>query len=545
MIRFLSVTFLVAVIYGCHGWPSKQVVPPQPPHDMTIGSLCELEGYQAIQVRGHALVWGLNGTGSNECPPSARQYLLQYIRRTKPQAYLPDEYKNLAAEQLIDSPDTAVVEISGMVPAGAPKNTIFDVEVYIPWASQTTSLQGGRLIPTELQIVTMGIAGKTTAMAAGPVFINPFTQSAPGGTFSPDPRRGIVLGGGLSLNDRQINLALLEPDSRIAQQIQKRINSRFQNTNAPAVADAVNRSIVNITVPQRFRDRYQHFIAVLLSVYLQNDAAFQELKLDELNQRANAPDADLEAISLEWEAIGRNALRWLEPIYADYSTKNAFYAARTALNLGDNRLIDVMVNMALNDAHPCQAHAVETLGDYSADAKAARAMVTLLEHPNNQLRLLAYVGLRKAADPHIVSRPMPGNFRLETVKTAGSRLIYLWAQTDQRIVIFGDKLFCGNDVFFESDDKTITINSSSNQSYFTIAKLLSDGHNFVQARTADLSVEDLIITLAMSPAKKGGTQNQRTGAGLTFSQIVGVVHQLCRQGVIPAGFEVHRVSVEH
>jgi len=545
MIRFIIVTLFIAVGYGCHGGSSGSQAPAQPPQEVTIGSLCELEGYQAIQVRGHSLVWGLDGTGSNECPPSARQYLLQYIRQSKPQAYLPNEYRNLSAEQLIDSPDTAVVEVSGMVPAGAPKNTIFDVEVYIPWASQTTSLQGGRLIPTELQMVTMNIAGKTTAMAAGPIFINPFTQSGSGGTSNADPRRGIVLGGGVSLNNRQINLALLEPDSRIAQQVQKRINARFQNTNAPAVADAVNRSIVNITIPQQSRDHYQHFIAVLLSIYLRSDAAFQDMKLNELNQRASAPDADFEAISLEWEAIGRNTLRWLEPMYADRAGKKAFYAARTALNLGDNRVIDVMVDMALDDTHPCQAQAVETLCDYSDDAKAARAMITLLGHSNNQLRLLAYVGLRKAADPHIISRPIPGNFRLETVKAGGNRLIYLWAERDQRIVIFADKLVCENDVFFESSDKTITINSGPEDTYFTVAKLLSDGHNFVEARTSDLSVEDLIITLAMPSSKKAGPENQRTGVGLTFSQIVGVVHQLCRQGVIPAGFEVHRVSAEH
>jgi flagellar basal body P-ring protein FlgI len=545
MVRIVLVTLLMTAVYGCHGGSSKSQAPPQPPQEVTIGSLCELEGYQAIQLRGYSLVWGLDGTGSSECPPSARQYLLQYIRQTKPQAYLPDDYRNLSAEQLIDSPDTAVVEVSGMVPAGAPKNTIFDVDVYIPWASQTTSLQGGRLMPTELQMVTMNIAGKTTAMAAGAVFINPFTQSGPGGTSGTDPRRGVILGGGVSLNDRQINLALLEPDSRIAQQVQKRINSRFQNASEPAVADAVNRGIVSITTPQRFRDRYQHFIAVLLAIYLQNDAAFQELKLNELNQRAGAPDADFEAISLEWEAIGRNVLRWLEPMYADHAGKKAFYAARTALNLGDNRLIDVMVDMALDDAHPCQALAIEALGNCPADAKAARAMITLLEHPNNQLRLLAYVGLRKAADPHIISRPILGKFRLETVKTGGNRLIYLWAQSDQRIVIFGDKLVCENNVFFESDDKTITINSGPKDTYFTIAKLLSDGHNFVQARTSDLSVEDLIITLATPSSKKTGAGNQPTGVGLTFSQIVGVIHQLCRQGVIPAGFEVHRVSAEH
>ena len=200
MIRFMFVTFFIATIYGCQSGSSKLDPPSQAPHEMTIGSLCELEGYQAIQLRGRSLVWGLNGSGSNECPPSTRKYLLQYIRRMKPQRYLSDEFKKLNAEQLIDSLDTAVVEISGMVPAGAPKNTTFDVEVYIPWASQTTSLQGGRLMPTELQVVTMNIASKTTAMAVGPIFINPFAQSGPDGTYRPDPRRGIILGGGISLH---------------------------------------------------------------------------------------------------------------------------------------------------------------------------------------------------------------------------------------------------------------------------------------------------------------------------------------------------------
>ena len=47
--------------------------------DTTIGSLVEVYSFGSIPVSGYALVAGLRGTGSPQCPPSIRAYLEQYI----------------------------------------------------------------------------------------------------------------------------------------------------------------------------------------------------------------------------------------------------------------------------------------------------------------------------------------------------------------------------------------------------------------------------------------------------------------------------------
>lgn len=538
MRKYITITILLSMIYGCQ--PDKnshsQPIIPSSPESLgaTIGSLCELGGYQGVQVQGHSLVWGLAGTGSNECAPTVRKFLLQYLRKLRPQPYMGPEYAKMSADQLIDSHDTAVVRVSGIVPAGAPRGTRFDVKVFIPWSTQTTSLQGGKLLPTELQVVISGIAARSTAIAGGPIFINPFPQSGDKANVN-DPRRGIVLGGGRSMHKRRIQLALLEPDSRLAQQVQKRINSRFQKADGPKIADALNRSLIDITIPEDYKDRYQYFIPLMLSMYLQGSGAFQELKLGELKEMATNPKADFEAIALAWEAIGRNSLWHIKELYDNPNPHTAYYAVATGLNLGDRGAIDRLAKIALDDGHPHQSKAAEALGDVGHDVRAATIMIKLLGHKNSNLRLLAYMGLRKAKDPRIRSVTLPGKFKVETVETDGENLIYVWAVGEGRIVLFGKNITCKDDLFIESADKSFTVNSREGDEQLTITKRLPGEYQFVTAKSS-LKLEDVIATMAR-PIKVG---DEKTGAGMTFSQIVGAIYQLCEDEVIPAGFKLNR-----
>ena len=162
----------------------------------TVGSYCELTGYYPVQVHGYSLVLGLPQTGSSECPPSIKTFLTKHIRSLRDGGYLPSNFSQLTAEQIINSRNTALVEVIGVVPAGAPKGDQFDVEVTVLEGTQTTSLQGGWLMPTELRQVVGRYTGGTmvrqpTARARGLVFINPLPLSAATGEKA-DPRRGIV-----------------------------------------------------------------------------------------------------------------------------------------------------------------------------------------------------------------------------------------------------------------------------------------------------------------------------------------------------------------
>jgi len=544
---YISLILLAVMTYGCDApEPKKPSLQSQGEPSTTgqslgptVGDYCELVGYESTQVLGHSIVWGLPGTGSGECPQSVREYLLLHLRKLKDKNYLPAEYADMSAEDIINSRTTAVVQVAGTVGAGLPKGSRFDVEVYIPWSTQTTSLQGGTLFLTELQMVVPGqttsraVAGRTTAVAAGPIFINPF-PSSPDDSQKPTPIRGVVLGGGRSRYDRKIQLALLEPNSKVAQQLQQCINTRFQIVGGKKVAEAT-RNYLNITIPDNYRNQHEYFVKVLLGLYLQQSAAFQEMTLRQLNESAARKDADYEAIAMTWEVIGRYALKSLEQWYKDDPGKIGYYAARTALHMGDRKAIDTLIKIAQDDDHPCQKLAIQSLHLVADDIKAAASLGKLLDHKNTTVRLLAYEGLRLTRNQRIKTIALPGGFTLETVETSEQSLIYVRAAAEPRIVIFGKNLFCHQNIFFETSDKLISINSRPADELIAITRQLSDMGNFVSVKSSRL-VEDIIKAMA-KPVK---SPDQTGGIGLTFSQIIGILYDLCREQVIPAQFKLIR-----
>lgn len=556
MNKYALLVLLAAIGYGCGGPPGRAVQPTaqaKTPESLgvTIGSLCELMGYDSVRLKGHALVWGLPGTGSGECPPFVKEYLSQHIQKLRSKGFIPEQYANMTAEQIISSHSTAVVSVSGTVPAGAPKGSRFDVDVHIPWSTQTTSLQGGRLLLTKLQQVVSGLsgrllAGRSSAFALGPLFINPFSLSADSSKLA-DPRRAVILGGGRTSISRQIQLALLDPDSSIAQQIQKRINSRFRPPDGKKVANAANRSVININVPGLYRERYHHFIRLLLGLYLQDSAAFQELRLRELSEMANHEDADYEAIALVWEAIGRNALKDLEAGYRVIKGKKAFYAAQAALGLGDKKAIDALIKMAEDEHHPSRERAMRTLARAAGDVRGGACLSRLLNSPNMRVRLLAYSGLRHSRNRRVRTTVLPYEFQLDSISTTGESLICIWAICDTlggsprdkgepRIIVFGRNLYCRRNVFFETQEKTVTINSRAGDDKLTISRKTGKG-DYVTIQSSR-AVEDLIFAMARPLRPKD--KKQKAGAGLTFSQIIGILHQLCERRVIPARFMLLR-----
>ncbi len=118
----VSILVIVSFTGGCGGPAESGQEPnkPAPEIDLgaTIGSLTEASSFELIPVEGYGLVGGLSGTGSGECPDAVREYLKQYIRQQ-----LSDNKINV--DEFIDSPDTAVVVVQGIMPTVFPKNQYF------------------------------------------------------------------------------------------------------------------------------------------------------------------------------------------------------------------------------------------------------------------------------------------------------------------------------------------------------------------------------------------------------------------------------------
>ena len=555
---YVIASLVIIGTYGCKSEPKTQapiVTVPQSKMAAgnTVGAVSEISGYAAVRVNGFGLVYGLTDTGSSEAPPTQKAYLIQHIRRYKDR--LPKPYNKMTAEQIIESRSTAIVAVSGVVPPGAPKGEAFDVEVTILPQTQTTSLQGGTLMFTELRLITAQeggtLAGRTTASAEGPVFINPFPLTAriadPNAASvrndKSDPRRGKVLGGGHSMYNRQIKLSIYQADYRLASLIERRVNTRFGGANSPKIADAKGRDTILINIPQDFEHRYQYFISLLANLYLEERPGLMELHLRQLVDEAKMPTAKparLEEIALSWEAIGKDCLTFIKPLFANAHDNLAYYAAKTCVNLGDLSGMDTLILIANDDNNPNQLKATKQLSDIAREPRALRArgaLLQLLNKPNNRVRLLAYEGLRNCRDPRIRIAEMPGGFTLERAPSTAENLVCVWTVDQPRLVLLGQDWKCREDIFVELDDGAVTLNQQPPQDKISISRKTEDGVSFIRTQSS-LRVEDLIYTLGM-PLEKDTEEPPI----LTFSQIVGLIYRMCQdQKVIPATFYLHRVA---
>jgi len=544
MKRLIIITCLMAVVYGCGSTDPAAFDYPDLPATFqgTVGSYCDLTGYDSIRVQCFSLVVGLHNTGSSECPPSAREYIVKHIRSLRDSGMLPRKYDDLTAGEILSGRDTAVVEVTGLVPAGAPKGERFDVEVLVAEGTQTTSLQSGWLIPSELRVVVGRATGgqlvrSITARASGPIFINPLPISTMTQRRS-DPRRGIVLGGGVSSADRVITLALLRPDFRNAQQIQKRLNNRFAEAGGRVVTEAT-REYINLQVPPSYRGDYNHFISLVWGLYMQESQDFVDNKLRELGKLAREPDQDFEMISLAWEAIGRPALGSLQILYREPDIDEAgFHAAQTAVRLGDNRALNIMIDLAAEDNHRFQLEAIKILSDHYTDARVQSSLRKLINHSNSQIKMLAYEGLRNTLNLTIETTAVSNEFKLEVVDSPGENVILIWATNDPRIVIFGKEIRCRRNVYFESNTGELTINAGVEDRRLTLTRKLPMSQDYMSQKSP-FGVSELVTVLAL-PWQSILDEKPRA-PGLNFSEIVGILYQLCDEEVIEAQFRIHRV----
>ncbi len=536
--RIVILILLSLVLFsGCQGTKSEKTSEIMAEkYTDTIRSLCDLVGYEGIDVSGYSLVWGLKGTGSAECPPDIREVLNKHIQVLKASGrkYLEDKYARMSPEQLINSLDTAVVRVNGVVPAGAPKGTRFDVNVTIPFATQTISLEGGTLLPTDLRRVTSGIPGSPVAIAGGPIYIDPLPVYVDGEERRADPRFGVVLGGGRSDYDRQIMLVMYEPDSRYAELVVSRINSRFPVTGELKVAIPEDRERIYINIPKQWINDYNHFIKILLKLYINNSSAYQEQKLKELGEQAKDPDANFEEIILSWEAIGKGAMPYLKELCEEIETPKAYYAAKTILNMGDISIIKVLSTIARSETHVCRAKAATALGNVVNDPLASWTLAGLLDSKEDSMRLIAYDSLRKGNHIYVNSEKVYSNFHVDTVRSSGANMVCAWAAMEPRIVVMGNSVRLADNIFYRNESMGLMINSRAGESVITVTRQLPGSTNFVTIKTLS-RVDSLAKVL-------GGPLRDQVGAGLSFGQTIGVVNDLCEGGFVDAMFKMKRLT---
>ncbi len=515
----VSILFVTFFITGCD---DKQMVEKEPLTDIdlgtTIGSVAEAFSFELIPVEGYGLVGGLNGTGSAECPAPVREYLKQYILQQ-----LNEEKVNV--DELINSSDTAVVVVQGIMPTAVPKNQYFDVRIAAMPGTQTTSLEGGWLYGAELKAAGgFGIAMKVLAAAKGPVFID---------TISPDKKNkktGYILGGGRVLDEYEISLGLHRPDYRIASLISNKLNGHFGSGTARAVSP----SQIELKIPSAYKKQKQRFVSIIRAMYLTGTPEATRERISTFVKKL-AISEDKYASEIALEAIGNESISKLAVLLNSSDERVRLGAARCMLNIGSDEGLNTLREIASNKDSAYRLEALEAITASASRNDAIAISRNLLRDSDFNIKLAAYEKLRKLEDIAVSQKLIARNFYLEQIAQAEHKGIYVSRSGQPRIVLFGAPIYCHDNIFIQSEDGSIVINAPAGQKYVSIIRKHPKRPNVTVQLKSSFELGAIIQTLCEEPITK--TRQEYRGLNVSYAEAIALLRQMSDKGAVDAEFQ--------
>ncbi len=562
----MALLALLVLAQGCANGLSapdatKSIIIP-PGVANTVSAYADLVGGNEMMVKGYGIVVGLGENGSSEVPATLRKYVMQELLKRG----VGSENAGAGAltpTRLLSDPDTALVVIGGRLPPAAPIGTRFDLHVEAPPQTQTSSLCGGYLMPAYLRFA---LAGRMRTFresvpwgeAKGTVFVNPFIKRGKAGEQA-KLRVGTVPNGGVVTRKRPLRLELRRSSYRMAHTIQRRLRQRFGDD----VAEARTPSMINLTIPPNWHHDYKHFIELVMHTYVRGGSGAEEQYARQMTRAITLPTARYEDIALTWEAMGRQVLAVIQPMYASANEAAAFYSARTGLRLQDTLALNPIRQFAGKANSPLQIPAIDALGEARQFIRAIPTLKRLLSSSNELVRVAAYEALLKHDSSGSIRRiRISDRFILDVVATDRDYAVYATQIGVPKIVLFGRCIPVVTPVFFSWADDLVTVTDRPMAGNSGAASVLqTDLRKGVPAdddaaRTIMIyrklpwggrrsppqyvapTAEKLIEALGMPPETK--TNGDIAGLGLAYSQIVGVVQGMCESGHIPASFVLQR-----
>ena len=489
--------------------------------EQTIGSVSRIYFFEAIPVRGIGMVAGLPGTGSSECPREVRDELEKYIRKQIPAD------GTINPRSFIESSNTAVVEVFGVIPVLASENDAFDIAVRPLSNSQTTSLDGGHLYTTELKelnrlvrINQFSMFSKTLGTAKGPIY-----------SLTDENKKWYVLGGAKPLKTPKITLVLNNPDFLTASAVRNRINERFGSKTAIALSEAE----ILLQIPVRYQYQKEHYLQMIQSLQIGDIPATKESRIREFVQKLiTEPEKDSFETALE--AIGKPAMDSLAECLEHPDESVRFHAARCMITVGDNRALSPLRKILTNSASPFKTAAVEAIGRNAKPSDARAILMAALGYPDFQVRLKAYEMLLPIRGPMIDRKNIAGNFVVDSVTAPGPKIIYVYQQKTPRIVLFGAPLHCQQNLFIQSDDGTITINAKPEDKFLSVSRKHPQRPRVIGPISSGYEVSSLIETLCGLPEESTNRTNLRPGLAVSYAEIIPLLKKMCEINAIPAEF---------
>lgn len=519
----------------------------------TIAQEAIVLGFEPAIVRGYGLVVGLRGTGSRSMPPELRAFMRQELSR-RGVGTGESGLAGLSVDAVLDSPDTAVVIVEGVIPPGAVgrrvrrgltlEGTRFDLRVIADPRTDTTNLEGGRLYTCELRPMQPGEVvppvgssqASPIAEAKGPVFMNPFRLAEDGAVHSVERTVGRILVGGEVLRDMPVRLRLINPSHARAEILQSAINARFPQEpgQTDQTARGENSETIRITVPRTWRDRPEDFIRLLQSTSLRQAQA-EEIARSIGRLLVQNPIHALDA-SWRWRALGPRALPAVRELYDHPEELPRLASLRAGAALDDPLVVPALIEMTTAAVDSIREEAVRLLAEVRPNLRVDAALRERLADESVDVRLAAYESLLMREDISIRRIDVDDRFELHVVESPFP-MIYVAQVGQPRVVIFDPGLRMNEPVFIDTMSGRFIAQSTPNRQAVEIFYRELDGTRVVH------EIRPYVVDLARFLGHRTSLDRTDPGIGLTYAESVGLLYQLVREGHIASEFRAEQDRV--
>ncbi len=429
---------VVALWSGCMG-PILRQQSPEPPEEETkaelklVGNATQPYGLTYVKVEAVALVTGLAGTGEDPPPSPQRATVLAEMNRREV------EHPN----QILASPNTALVLVRGLMRPGIQAGDHFDLDVRTPTRSSTTSLRGGRLLETRLtETAVLGDQlrkGHLLGMAQGPILVDPTADADEDKMLA---RKGRILGGGVATKSRNLGLVLNSEHQsvRLSQTIGKSISKRFfsyMDGQQRGMAIPKTDEFIELDVHPRYKDNVGRYMRVVRSIAINETPSQLQTRLALLKNQLLDPVTTATA-AIRLEAIGDDqAKQALLMGIKSEDPEVRFYAAEALAYLDVTEAVNPLAKVVRDEP----AFRVNALAALSAmdDGAAYEALRSLLSVKSAETRYGAFRAMTAMTpnDSLLVGENMNSKFRFHKLDLPGDALIHVTSSHHPEIVFFG------------------------------------------------------------------------------------------------------------
>jgi hypothetical protein len=450
----------------------------------TVGSKTVPDNMGPIVVSGVGLVYKLPPGQGSSAPPGSWRQMLEGSLKTQGFSHL---------KEMLDDPNktTSLVIVSAIIPPGARKGELIDVQISLPEESKTTSLKGGVLLTCELRdFDTTGnlkgmlrdgkpsapegplILGGKWAVAEGPLVAGAMVSDSkddrrPVDDLEPPSlRAGRIWGGGKVTQARPYYFMMKPGDQsiRMAANVAERLNSTFHGNGDPSLrnADAKTRELVVVTVPHAYRHNHHRFLLVARQVPI-NPVAADSVYRRKLEDELHDPVTTITA-AIKLEALGSNVKQPLRVALNNNSPWVRFAAAESLAYLGHTDGAAELAKIA--EEHPAlRAQCLKALAA-SDDAAFTDRLADLMASSDPTLRYGAFIALRLASEtnPAIKGHLLNQSVWLHRVAPGSPGLVHITSDRRAEIVIFGDGVkFSGPFTLPVGGDFTASMNATDTE----------------------------------------------------------------------------------